>query len=133
MPQNDDHIDQPHPAIASTEEPAFGFAAGSDANGDHSEGGAATATKPAPAKPKPRHLPMWKVLLHNDDHNTMEWVIETIVMLTPLKAQEAILRMLEAHNSGVALLLTTHRELAELYQEQFTSRTLTVTIEPTEE
>jgi ATP-dependent Clp protease adapter protein ClpS len=40
--------------------------------------------------------------------------------------------MMEAHTTGVALVLTTHRERAELYQEQFKSRRLTVTIEPAE-
>ena len=34
--------------------------------------------------------------------------------------------------TGVALLLTTHKERAELYQEQFQSKGLTVTIEPAE-
>jgi len=38
----------------------------------------------------------------------------------------------EADKTGVALLLTTHKERAELYQEQFTSKGLTVTIEPAE-
>ena len=57
-------------------------------------------------------------------------VIDSIVMLTPLNKQEAGLRMQEAHKTGVALLLVTHKERAELYQEQFASRKLTVTIEP---
>ncbi|MCH7572875.1 MAG: hypothetical protein IH891_08175 [Planctomycetes bacterium] len=42
----------------------------------------------------------------------------------------AIECMLEAHKSGLALLLSTHREHAELLQEQFTSKRLTVTIQP---
>jgi len=91
---------------------------------------AGTQTKPAPSKPKPKQLPPWKVLLHNDDVNTVEDVVKTIVMLTTLNEQDAIERMLEAHHTGVALLLTTHQERAELYQEQFKSRALTVTIEP---
>ena len=40
---------------------------------------------------------------------------------------ELLLEM--AHNTGLALLLTTHRERAELYVEQFHSKKLTVTIE----
>lgn len=87
-----------------------------------------TATMPEATKP--RHLPMYKVILHNDDNNDFNHVIDTIVMLTPLKAQEAELRTQEAHESGCALLLVTHRERAELYAEQFQSRSLTVTIEP---
>lgn len=91
-----------------------------------------TQTKPAPAKPKPRHLPPWKVVLHNDDVNDFDHVIKTIVMLTQLNEQEATLRTAEAHVQGASLLLSTHRERAELYQQQFGSRNLTVTIEPAE-
>jgi ATP-dependent Clp protease adaptor protein ClpS len=92
--------------------------------------GAVTApAKPAPAKPKPKHLPPWKVLLHNDDVNTFEHVIATIQMLTTIGQQQAELRATEAHLQGVALLLTTHRERAELYVEQFASRKIIVTIE----
>ena len=97
------------------------------AAGNDADSNVATTTKPAP--PKPRMLPPWKVLLHNDDVNDMEHVVATIVMLTTLNDQDAKLRMLEAHNRGVALLLTTHRERAELYRDQFTSRGLTVTLE----
>ena len=88
--------------------------------------------KPAPKKGPPGQLPPWKVLLHNDDDNEMGFVVETIVMLTPLKELDALRRMKEAHESGVALLLVTHKERAELYQDQFDSRGLTVTIEPAE-
>ena len=91
---------------------------------------AGTQTTPAPVKPTPRQMPRWKVLLHNDDVNSVEDVIKTIVMLTTLNEQDATLRTLEADEQGVSLLLTTHQERAELYQEQFTSRSLTVTIEP---
>ena len=95
-------------------------------------GGTATAepkqlpgTKPRP----PALLPPWKVLLHNDDKNDMLFVVEAIVSLTPLNQEAAAVRTLEAHQRGLALLLTTHKERAELYQEQFQSKGLTVTIE----
>jgi hypothetical protein len=52
--------------------------------------------------------------------------------LTPLKQEEAILRTIEADKDGVALLLVTHKERAELYEEQFQSKSLTVSIEPDE-
>lgn len=97
-----------------------------------------STTKPGAAvkdKPKPRPpqlLPPWKVLLHNDDTNTMEFVVLTVMQLTPLKEQDAVTRTLEAHKSGVSLLLVTHKERAELYKDQFESKGLTVTIEPAE-
>ncbi len=87
-------------------------------------------TKPTPKKGPPGLLPPWKVLLHNDDKNEMLFVVETIVALTPLNAQDAQERTIEAHKSGVSLLLTTHKERAELYEDQFKSKGLTVTIEP---
>ncbi len=110
----------------------------SPAGSSQNSGGTATAKpKKAPKrttkKKPPGHLPPWKVLLHNDDKNSVDFVIGAIVELTPLNKQEAGLRTKEADKTGVALLLTTHKERAELYQEQLQSKGLTVTIEPAEE
>ncbi len=76
------------------------------------------------------HLPQWQVLLHNDDLSTYEQVIGAIVELTPLDRYEAFDRTHEADREGISLLLVTSREHAELLQEQFTSKSLSVTIEP---
>ena len=101
------------------------------------DGKSATATvkpkrapKPAPKRNPPQMLPPWKVLLHNDDKNELGFVIAAIVELTTLNEQDAKQRTVEAHETGVALLLTTHKERAELYKDQFESKGLTVTIEP---
>lgn len=75
-------------------------------------------------------LPPWKVILHNDDVNPIDHVILTIVRLTPLKAEQAATRALEAHLRGLSMLLVTHRERAELYCEQFQTYKITVTCEP---
>ena len=108
---------------------------------NESSGGTATAKpkrakksapKPTPTKQPPGMLPPWKVLLHNDDKNDIGFVIGTIMELTPLNEMEAKVRTTEADKTGVALLLVTHKERAELYQEQFQSKGLTVTIEPAE-
>ena len=113
-----------------------------DASQGESGGGTATVkpkrakkagTKPVPAKQPPGFLPPWKVLLHNDDKNAVDFVIGTIIELTPLNEMEAKVRTTEADKTGVALLLVTHKERAELYQEQFQSKGLTVTIEPANE
>lgn len=93
----------------------------------------APAKSPPRKKPKkspPRQLPPWRVMLHNDDKNEFEDVVKTIRKLTTLSKEEAVLRTIEAHNTGVALLLVTHQERAELYVEQFTSCGLTATTEP---
>ncbi|MCA9243895.1 MAG: ATP-dependent Clp protease adaptor ClpS [Phycisphaerales bacterium] len=80
--------------------------------------------------PKTRQLPPYKVILHNDDVNTVDHVILSILRLTPLDENEAIEKTVEAHNEGQALLLVTNRERAELYCEQFQSVNITVTCEP---
>lgn len=71
-------------------------------------------------------------MLHNDDVNAMDDVVQTIIQLTPVRMPKAVEITQEAHQSGVALVLLTHKERAELYQEQFRSKRLTVTIEPAE-
>jgi len=94
---------------------------------------------PAPVKPRerksprkspPRLLPPWKVILHNDDANDILKVVHVIRQLTPLSKEEAVVRTLEAHETGAALLLVTHQERAELYTEQFATYGLTATAEP---
>jgi ATP-dependent Clp protease adaptor protein ClpS len=91
---------------------------------------AADPAQDVKVKDQTRLLPPYRVMLHNDDVNTFEHVIRTIMRLTPLNEKEAAMRVLEAHETGVALLLVTHRERAELYVEQFASASLTVTCEP---
>ena len=90
------------------------------------------ATRTIPKHKPPQMLPPWKVLLHNDDKNEIGFVVTTIVQLTTLNEQDAKQRTVEAHETGVALLLTTHKERAELYKDQFESKGLTVSIEPAE-
>lgn len=94
--------------------------------------GPSAATLPKPSRPILDQLPPYRVLLHNDDVNSFDFVIDSIVELTPLDIARAVEASLEADKTGVALLLVTHQERAELYLEQFTSKQLTVTIEPAE-
>ncbi len=90
----------------------------------------ARAVKVKPTKPRRKLLPPFKVILHNDDVNEMLHVVQTICKLTTLATGEAVGRMQEAHATGSAVLVITHRERAELYVDQFTSCGLTVTAEP---
>ena len=58
----------------------------------------------------------YKVLLHNDPVNTMEYVVQTLRQVVPkLSEQDAINVMLEAHNSGVGLVIICDLEPAEFY------------------
>jgi len=44
--------------------------------------------KKAPSKTTPRELPKYKVLLHNDDHNKMDYVVETIASSRPSRRKK---------------------------------------------
>lgn len=90
----------------------------------------AVDSRPAPSRTPPQQLPPFRVLLHNDDINSVDHVILALMQLTPLNLLRAAEVTFEADCSGVALVLVTHQELAELYQEQLQSKGLTVTIEP---
>jgi ATP-dependent Clp protease adapter protein ClpS len=96
----------------------------------------APAPTRAPVTPKPfpktptERLPLWNVLLHNDEVNEMGFVIESLCRFARLSVPTATRCTMEAHKKGLSLVLATHREHAELVAEQLTSLRLTVTIEP---
>ncbi len=75
--------------------------------------------------------PRYKVLLHNDPINTMDYVVKTLRQVVPqLSEQDAINVMLETHNTGIGLVITCDLEPAEFYCECLKSKGLTSTIEP---
>ena len=76
-------------------------------------------------------IPPYRVVLHNDDHNTMDHVVESLVRCVPsLTVEAAAAIMFEAHNEGRATVLECPRETAEHYREALESCGLTATIEP---
>ena len=79
--------------------------------------------------PKVEQLPPWKIILHNDETNAAEYVIEKVQEVTKLDEKKATKRVLEAHENGKAILLTTHKERAEFLIEMFESCKITVTME----
>ena len=75
--------------------------------------------------------PRYKVLLHNDPVNTMEYVVSTLRQVVPqLSEQDAMAVMMEAHNTGVGLVIVCDLEPAEFYCETLKAKGLTSTIEP---
>ena len=74
--------------------------------------------------------PKYKVLLHNDPVNTMDYVVETLRQVVPqLSEQDAMKIMLETHNNGVGLVIVCDLEPAEFYSESLKAKGLTSTIE----
>ena len=96
---------------------------------DRESGGAAVMEKAPERVRKPS--PRYKVLLHNDPVNSMEYVVNTLRQVVPsLSEQDAIAVMLEAHNTGIGLVIVCDIEPAEFYCETLKAKGLSSTIEP---
>ena len=81
--------------------------------------------KPAPKREsatKPKMLPPYAVMLHDDDINTMEFVIETLQRVFGYDLHKAAILMLEAHNHGQSLVWSGAKEHAEFKADQILSR-----------
>lgn len=100
------------------------------------------APKPAVAEPdqetgeRTRLAPRWKVILHNDDVTTFEFVTNLLKSLFHKPQAEAVRLTHEVHETGSALIVVVSFERAELYVEQVRSLArprgfpLTATMEP---
>lgn len=99
------------------------------------------ATSPGPAtipredveqRTRSRALDPYAVILHNDDVNSMDHVVRSLMKAVPgLGIGKSVRIMLEAHNSGRAVVIVCPLEPAELYRDRLESFKLTATIEPT--
>lgn len=93
-----------------------------------------TATETVPGKVTKKEFstePPYKVILHNDDYNPMEHVVEVLRKVIPrMSVRRAVDLMMEAHTKGKAVVTKCHKELAELYQESLRAEGLTASIEP---
>ena len=78
-----------------------------DHNEEH-EGGTSTIIKPKIQLPK-----KYKVLLHNDDYTTMEFVIFILQNVFHKTMDEAEKIMLEVHRAGIGLCGVYTFEIAE--------------------
>ncbi|HEX2163275.1 MAG TPA: ATP-dependent Clp protease adaptor ClpS [Thermoanaerobaculia bacterium] len=73
-----------------------------------SEGALAVEERPETRRPR-----RFKVLLHNDDFTTMEFVVEVLVEHFHKSAAEATHVMLQVHHRGVGVAGVYPREAAE--------------------
>lgn len=77
--------------------------------------------------------PRYKVLLHNDDFNPMEYVVRVLLeTVSSLTQPQAVSIMMETHQNGIGLVITCAQEHAEFYSETLNNHGLMSTIEPDE-
>ncbi|HEX8692615.1 MAG TPA: ATP-dependent Clp protease adaptor ClpS [Longimicrobium sp.] len=86
-----------------------------DADPDREEGVAVRE------RPKTRRPSLYRVLLHNDDYTTMEFVVDTLVRYFEKTATEATRIMLQVHHLGVGVAGTYTRDEAETRIERVTT------------
>lgn len=80
---------------------------------------AGTITKPVEdVETRTRRLPPYNVILDNDDHHSMEFVIEVLQKALGYNEQRSYQLMMLAHSSGRAIVWTGSKEVAELKLEQ---------------
>jgi ATP-dependent Clp protease adaptor protein ClpS len=75
---------------------------------DHSEGSVLTKDTTETREP-----PMYKVLLHNDDYTTMEFVISILENVFQKSTPDATKIMLNVHNEGVGVAGVYTKEICE--------------------
>jgi ATP-dependent Clp protease adaptor protein ClpS len=87
--------------------------------------GGATVAAPKSAKPapkrKPSQLPPYHVILLNDDDHTFEYVMEMLKVLFAYPEEKGFDLAKEVDKEGRVIVLTTHREMAELKRDQIHS------------
>lgn len=65
------------------------------------------------SKTKSKHPPMYKVILHNDDYTTMEFVVEILMTVFGKSLEKATQIMLNVHNKGKEICGIYPRQIAE--------------------
>ena len=90
-----------------------------DEKKDEQSGVAVAQPKTAPStRPKPRHLPPFNVVLLDDDDHSYDYVIEMLGVVFTYEVEKAFQMAKEVDKSGRVIVLTTHKELAELKRDQ---------------
>ena len=81
------------------------------------------------ADPRARLEDLCQVVLHNDDHNSMEHVVECLMRVFGHPPALAVKIMAEAHHRGRAIAEVEGATEARLHRDQLVSFGLTATVE----
>jgi ATP-dependent Clp protease adaptor protein ClpS len=63
-------------------------------------------------------VPPYHVILENDDHHSMEFVVEVLCKALSYTVERSYQLMMQAHTSGRAVVWTGPKEVAELKVDQ---------------
>lgn len=77
-----------------------------------------TRQKPESNRQKPKRLPPYAVVVHNDDAHTFHYVIETFQKVFGYDEQKGFLLAYEIHTRGRAIVWSGAKEVAELKRDQ---------------
>ncbi len=73
------------------------------------------------SKPRLKEPPLFKVLLHNDDFTTMEFVVYVLQTVFHKSESEAVLIMLQVHLEGIGVAGAYTYEVAEMKAQKVTA------------
>jgi ATP-dependent Clp protease adaptor protein ClpS len=103
---------------------------------DVSTGFAMAATNPSPVRTpsagtevEPQLEDLYQVVLFNDDHNTMEHVVDCLARVFSHPVELAIKITLEAHENGKSIAEVESETPAKLHKDQLISLGLTAELE----
>ncbi len=91
---------------------------GSDKRPDRTGGGTETVLERKPATKRPK---LYRVLLHNDDYTSMEFVVFVLINVFQKSEGEATHLMLTVHHKGMGVAGVFTRDLAESKVAQVTA------------
>lgn len=91
---------------------------GPDVPGGGQPGGGTKSSPGVDVKERVEKPRMFKVLLHNDDYTTMEFVVEVLMKVFHKSRVEATRIMLTIHNGGTGVAGIYTKEIAESKAEQ---------------
>jgi ATP-dependent Clp protease adaptor protein ClpS len=79
---------------------------------------ASPGTQPVAGAARPRHVPLYNVVLLDDDDHTYEYVVEMLMRLFHFTRESAYRTAVEVDTQGRAIVATTLLERAELMRDQ---------------
>lgn len=77
------------------------------------------------------HVRRYAVILHNDEVNSMEHVVDALLKSVPtLSEEDAVRVMMDAHTEGKAIITVCPLETAEFYRDRLQTFSIGASIEP---